>query len=331
MKKLTYFAVACSAGALLLASAIAFAESSNASSHRNTLAENSSVEVHSVSHDNNNEDQNTVTASSQEQKDNTSEDQLSSQERQQKEKELQKQESETQQKQAELQKQNSEDQQQKQEELQKKESERNNAFEERAQEAAAHIKDAQKKAEEEKAQHHTDLEDRISHITDSAKRTLATRIADQFDHINTVWTDHFTLVLNRYDAILQKIQTRADMAAANGNDVSAVTTLIQKTTTDLATARTAVEAQATKSYTAKLASSTSNIEVSSSTESHFVQNFRDSFNTLHESLLHDLFALRDGAVRTVRTDLQRANQALQTIPGVDNDVQESSSTASSTH
>ncbi|MDP2651933.1 MAG: hypothetical protein Q8O94_02245, partial [bacterium] len=50
---------------------------------------------------------------------------------------------------------------------------------------------------------------RVAEMQDKAKQTMAQKLTSQFENINTVWTDHFMNLLDRYDAILQKIQARA--------------------------------------------------------------------------------------------------------------------------
>src|SRR5687767_9231693 len=52
-------------------------------------------------------------------------------------------------------------------------------------------------------------QERMAQLRDEKKREAAQRIAGQFDHINGVWTDHFVNVLDRLDAVLQKIKSRS--------------------------------------------------------------------------------------------------------------------------
>src|SRR3989338_1384790 len=137
------------------------------------------------------------------------------------------------------------------------------------------IKDAHQKAQE-----------KISQIKDKSKQDTATRIQNQLDHVNQVWTDYFSNVLDRLDAVLQKIQSRADKASQNGQDVTAVTTAIQNANDKIAAARTVVANQAQNTYEVD-ATSISDADSAASSQSSLVSQLRDQFKSLKDQLFSD--------------------------------------------
>lgn len=160
---------------------------------------------------------------------------------------------------------------------------------------------------------------RLLDIQDKVKQQLAENIAGQFDALNAKWTDHFTNVLDRYDALLGKIQARADIAAGKGKDVASTTAAIQSAETAITAARTAVLAQAAETFTFDASTIPATATSTPSGQEKIMQSLRKSFQTLHNSLFQDLFALRDGVMRDARMAVQNALQTLGQIPGVDGD------------
>ena len=158
---------------------------------------------------------------------------------------------------------------------------------------------------------------RMTEIKDKVKQAQAQKIAKQFENLNSTWTDHFMNLLDRYDAIVQKMQDRAAIAAEKGKDSTAATTAIQVAKTSIANARTVVTVQAAKTYTPAVTDSAT--PTTASGQESMMKEFRSSFQTLHSTLFNDLFALRDGPMKDARTAVQSALQSLGTIPGVDDE------------
>jgi len=156
----------------------------------------------------------------------------------------------------------------------------------------------------------------IANIKDEQKKKQAAQIAGQFENLNKEWTDKFMSQLSRYDAIVQKMQTRAAAAGTVGKDVTAATTAIQAALTAIATAKADVTAQAAKTYVVNT-STLPTTTTTASGQTKLVQELRKSFQTLHTSLFKDLFTLRDGAMTDARRAVQDALQALGQVPGVD--------------
>ena len=120
----------------------------------------------------------------------------------------------------------------------------------------------EKVREETKARMETKREEakqRLSGIRDKAKKQLAEKLANQFDNLNSKWTDHFIQQLDRLSDILLKIQNRADIAATNGKDATVTNAVIQSANIAVASARTVVITQAAKTYTLDTSSITTTV------------------------------------------------------------------------
>lgn len=159
---------------------------------------------------------------------------------------------------------------------------------------------------------------KVDQIKDNLKKEAATKIIEQLKRTNAVWTDHFTNVLNQLEAVLAKIQTRADKVANNGGDITAVTTAITTAKTAIATARTAVATQAQKTYTIDTTKLTTTTAVTTTTgQGQLIKNFRNQFKAQHEQLKTDLTNIRDGVMREARKAVQDIVHVLSGIPNVD--------------
>lgn len=183
-------------------------------------------------------------------------------------------------------------------------------------------------------------EQRLTEIKDKAIQQRAQTIAKQFAQINKRWTDHFMKVLERHDAIMKKVQARADIAAASGKDIASTTAAIQAARTAIDAARTAVIVQAGKVYelntststaiTVPPTASTTTTTSASNGQTALIQNLRSAFKTLHATLFKDLFALRDGPMLAARKAVQASVQSLIRIPGINNGGTATTTTATTT-
>lgn len=160
---------------------------------------------------------------------------------------------------------------------------------------------------------------RLTEIRDKKKQERAVRLNEQFDRLNSKWTDHFVQVLDRYDGVLVKIQARADIAATNGKDVALATAAIASAEAAIETARAAVVAQAAKSYALDTSTTLAVDAATASGQEELVRGLKTAFQELHKSLFSNLTALRDGAMRDARGAVQAALQTLNQIPEVDDD------------
>lgn len=154
--------------------------------------------------------------------------------------------------------------------------------------------------------------ERAAHAEGRSKERVAQQLAGQLEKINKTWTDRFLRTLDRNSALLQKVQTGATTAAGHGKDVAATNAAIVAAKTAIANARTAVIAQAGKTY-ALTASSTADA-VTTTTQNgqkELVRSLQAAFKNLHTALFNDLFALRDGPMKDARKAVQNALQTLK--------------------
>lgn len=160
------------------------------------------------------------------------------------------------------------------------------------------IETAREEAKKNIEARHAELKDKISKLRNEKKKQVATRLDEQLARLNEKWTNHFNNILVRLSEILSKVELRADKAQAAGKDVSAVRTAIVNAKNAIATARTAVETQAKKTYTATFSSE---------------KELHAAFKAVKEQLRKDLFGLRDGAMKSAREVVHNAHQALQSL------------------
>ncbi len=189
----------------------------------------------------------------------------------------------------------------------------------RAENANEKLKKLREEVRKKIEQKREEVQQKIAKIKDEKKKQQAEQMEKQFDHINQIWTDHFSKLLNHYDAVLQKIKTRTDKAAANGQDISTVNTAIQNAEAKIIAARTAVATQAGKTYTIDVTAITSGVASSTTTtgQDQIMKNLRAQFKAMKEQLRKDLFTLRDGAIKDTKAAVKNALQALSKVPKVD--------------
>lgn len=183
-----------------------------------------------------------------------------------------------------------------------KRAELNNKIKDEREAAKKRIETVREEAKKATETRREELKNKIGKLQDEKKKQAATRLNEQMARLNTQWTNHFNNVLDQLSEILLKVELRAGKAETNGKDVVAVKTAIQNAKNAIATARTAVEAQAKKTYIATFSSET---------------DLNAAFKTVREQLRKDLFGLRDGVMKSAREAVKNALQALKGVPKVD--------------
>lgn len=163
------------------------------------------------------------------------------------------------------------------------------------------------------------LQSRIAAIANAGQQDAALTVIGQFARANQVATDHFTDVLDRLNNVLLKIESRTAKAKAQGSDVTAAEQAIQKAKDAITAARSAVMIQAQKSYQNSI-----NVQAISTTgastpdgQNSLISSLRTQFQAARNTLQNDLFAVRDGAVKSARAAVQNALNALKSVPNVD--------------
>ncbi|MBI4085895.1 MAG: hypothetical protein HY433_01465 [Candidatus Liptonbacteria bacterium] len=158
------------------------------------------------------------------------------------------------------------------------------------------------------------LKIRLKAIKDERKKLAVERIDDGLGKMNARMTAHFTDVLDKLADVLGRIVSRTDKAADGGLDVSAVRTAVTEAESAIASARSAVAAQAGKAYS-----------ITVTTEDTLRADVGGARKALHD----DLKKVQD-AVKAAREKVRKAATTLAQIPGVDQPAPTSTSAGTST-
>ena len=178
------------------------------------------------------------------------------------------------------------------------------------------IEELRTKAQENIKEKREAVKVKMRQIKDTTKQNATDRILNQMEKLNQVWASHFTNVLDRLEAGLEKIKSRKDKASANGKDVSSVIEAITKAEASIDAARVALEIQAQKTYVVDPAT-ISQETATQEGQNNLISDFRTQFKALRELLFADLKSLRDGAMKDARDSVKDVIKILSEIPGVD--------------
>lgn len=179
-------------------------------------------------------------------------------------------------------------------------------------EAKKDIKDVREDARNKVEEKRDQMKKRLADIKDTAKQKEAARIADQLESINKNWTDHFVNVLDHLDTILKKVESRSEKARAGGQNATSTDSAVTVAKTAIADARTAVSLQAAKTYVVDVSTiSTTTATSTAKGQGELMKGLRAAYKNLHKQLFQDLYALRDGVMKTARTAVQNAVQTLR--------------------
>ncbi|GEM_PF-1974343 len=167
-------------------------------------------------------------------------------------------------------------------------------------------KELKTKREEQRAE----LKTKLEKIKDERKKAVVEKLDKRFDEINVKTTTQWTNALIRLEDLLVKISLRADKAAENGADVSAINSALEKAKTAIVAARAAITAQASKTYP---------IDIVSEAE------LRSAVAQTRDRLNQDLKAVRE----VMRSAQQAVVDALTSLKGVPKVDEASSATSTS--
>ncbi len=174
--------------------------------------------------------------------------------------------------------------------------------EERKEEFKNRLEEARKTAKDEIEKRKEELKVRLQQIRDEQKKKIVEKVAEQLNELNERMMKHFSAVLDRLSEVLVNIKSRTDKAEARGWDVSAVRTMITAAEEAIASARTAIEAQAAKVYTPEITGEEEKLRVE-------VGNAR-------QALHRDLAAIRE-VIRAAYEAVRKVATTLAQIPRVD--------------
>lgn len=139
--------------------------------------------------------------------------------------------------------------QEKKETLMDKKAEVREARTEKRQAVKEEIEAKREAMKEKMAQKKDALKAKLDAFKDKKKAESASRISENLNKINRNRTDHFSKFLEKARAILTKLDDRVVKAKADGKNTTAAQAAIDKAKAALATAESAVTAQAGKDYT----------------------------------------------------------------------------------
>ncbi len=142
-----------------------------------------------------------------------------------------------------------------------------------------------------------ELKARLSRIKDERKKNTVEQVDAQMQALNGRKSDHFIDALDKIEKVLMRVKSRVETAAARGLDVSSVRIAIAGAETAISAGRSAVEAQAGKTYT-----------ISVATEATLKTEVKKTREALHA----DLKAIQE-AVKSAHDAVRRAATALAQI------------------
>src|SRR5688572_24474729 len=170
---------------------------------------------------------------------------------------------------------------------------------ERASKYLQQVQQLRQQAQDQVKQAKENVLGRIRQIKDQRKQDSAKKIADQFDKINQVWTDHFTNVLDRLEDVVKRIETKAQFLESRGEDTALVKAELSSAKEKISAARQAIMDQAKKTYVVDAGAVTGDGSTTAGQNS-LISQLRVQFKTVKDKLFLDLFALRDGAMKEAR-------------------------------
>jgi len=145
------------------------------------------------------------------------------------------------------------------------------------------------------------LKERLQKVKEQKKK-IVERISQQLDELNAGTTNHFSQVLDRLEKVLANIKIRVDKAEAHNWDVSAVRAMIKSAEEAIASARTAIEAQAVKTYTPEITGDEGKLKV--------------EIGEARKALHRDLAAVRQ-KVKAAREFVKAVAKVLAQSPKID--------------
>lgn len=146
-----------------------------------------------------------------------------------------------------------------------------------------------------------ELKERLAKIKDERKKKIVERISNQLNELNERMLNHFSNVLEKLDAVLLKISSRADKAESRGLNVQAVRGAISEAKSAIAVSRAAISTQSAKVYS-----------ITVNTEDTLKVDVGKTRQALHD----DLAKVRE-TVKMAKEAIRKVLVVLAQIPRVD--------------
>ncbi len=200
-------------------------------------------------------------------------------------------------------------------ELRAKQQELRENFEERRIEFREALEEKKTELRERLEQKKIEIRERVqAFIADEQKQVIVERVYDQVNALNERLTGHYTEILDKLDAVLSGVLSRAGKAEAVGRDLSAVRSAVAEAQNMLVAARALVAEQAQKSYS---------FEISSE------ETLRSDVGEARNLLREDLESVKE-KIREVHSAIREAAVSLAQVPNVDDiEIEEETTPVSS--
>ncbi len=175
------------------------------------------------------------------------------------------------------------------------------AQEQRMAEFKQKLEDSKKELKERVDAKKQELKDRLASIKDEKKKATVEKIDGRLDELNAKYTEHYSEVLTKLGAVVEKINVRIERAAARGLDVSAVRTALISADAAIAASKTAIESQTAKTYPITVTDEAT---------------LRENVGAARQALRTDLKAVEQ-TVKDAREAVHNVATTLASIQGVD--------------
>lgn len=165
------------------------------------------------------------------------------------------------------------------------------------------VRTKREKAISEQKEKREEFKEKLEEIRDQKKKKIVEKVDGNISTLNQKWINRWNETLTRLSEILIKIQTRTDEAAQNGKNVTNVNQAISDAEVSIAGAKTAVDAQSTKTYT-----------ISISTEDNLGQDVKATISSFHA----DIKSTRE-TIEAARRAVANVLSTLKGLTGETND------------
>ncbi|MDO8557419.1 MAG: hypothetical protein Q7R98_03065 [Candidatus Jorgensenbacteria bacterium] len=155
------------------------------------------------------------------------------------------------------------------------------------------------------------LDKKLKGIKDEQKKTAVENVFDQLNKVKDTWIDNFKKSTDQIEKVAGNILSRADKAAANGKDITAVMAQLTTAKTAIAQARSLIEIEAGKTYSVTVGAEA---------------NLKSDVTKSRDALKQDLEKIQQ-SIKSARDAVQQAAVTLAKIPNV-NKLEVASSTTS---